>query len=56
MTFRAVLLTQEERTVTAEVTQLEDAQLPDGEVTVDILQHAQLQGWNDPQRRRSPGA
>ena len=36
MTFRAVLLTQEERTVTAEVTQLEDAQLPDGEVTVDI--------------------
>jgi acrylyl-CoA reductase (NADPH) len=36
MAFRAVLLTQEERKVTAEVTTLEDAQLPDGEVTVDV--------------------
>ena len=36
MTFRAVLLTQEDRKVSAEVAQLEDSQLPDGDVTVDV--------------------
>ncbi len=36
MTFRAVLLTQEDRKVSAEVAQLEDSQLPEGDVTVDV--------------------
>ena len=36
MTFRAVLLTQEEKAVTAEVTDLDDDQLPEGDVSVEV--------------------
>ena len=36
MTFRAVLLTQEEKAVTAEVTDLDDDQLPEGNVSVEV--------------------
>ena len=36
MTFRAVLLTQEEKAVSSEVAELEDDQLPDGDVSVDV--------------------
>ena len=36
MTFRAVLLTQADKAVSSEITQLEDDQLPDGNVTVDV--------------------
>ena len=36
MTFRAVLLTQEDRTVSSEIAELDDSQLPEGNVTVDV--------------------
>ena len=36
MTFRAVLLTQEEKAVTAEVADLDDDQLPEGNVSVEV--------------------
>ena len=36
MTFRAVLLTKEEKAVTAEVTDLDDDQLPEGNVSVEV--------------------
>ena len=36
MTFRAVLLSQADKAVSSEITQLEDDQLPDGNVTVDV--------------------
>ena len=36
MKFRAVLLSQDDKAVSSEITQLEDDKLPDGNVTVDV--------------------
>lgn len=36
MTFRAVLLSQADKAVSSEITELDESQLPDGDVTVDV--------------------
>jgi acrylyl-CoA reductase (NADPH) len=50
--FKAILIEKDDETY-RRVAELDDAQLPPGNVLVDVVQHAELQGWPGDHRQRS---